>query len=58
MTKFEKIIMAMLIVMIILFGILLATDNVQIILVIGDKVKTGAEKINWKEVLKVAKNLM
>lgn len=58
MTKFEKIIMAMLVVMIILFGILLATDNVQIILVIGDKVKSGAERINWNEVLKVAKNLI
>lgn len=58
MTKFEKIIMAMLIVMIILFGILLATDNVQIILVIGDKVKTGAERVNWSEVLKIAKNLV
>lgn len=58
MTKFEKIIMAMLIVIIILFGILLATDNVQIILVIGDKVKTGAERVNWNEVLKIAKNLV
>lgn len=58
MTKFEKIIMAMLIVMIILFGILLATDNVQIILVIGDKVKSGAERVNWNEVLKIAKNLV
>lgn len=58
MTKFEKIIMAMLIVMIILFGILLATDNVQIILVIGDKVKSGAERVNWNEALKIAKNLV
>ena len=58
MTTMEKIMIVLLITIIILFVILLATDNVQIILVIGDKVKTGAEKINWKDVLKVAKNLV
>jgi len=49
MTKVEKIIMVLLIVMIILFGILLATDNVQILIIVGDKIKTGAEKIDWKD---------
>ena len=58
MTKVEKIIMVLLIVMIILFGILLATDNVQILIIVGDKIKTGAEKIDWKEALKMAKNLI
>ena len=58
MTKIEKVIMALLIVMIILFGILLATDNVQILIIVGNKIKTGAEKINWKEALKMAKNII
>lgn len=58
MTTMEKVIMVLLIMAIALFIILLATDNIQIIVVVGEKIKTGAEKINWKEVLKVAKNLI
>jgi len=58
MIKTEKIIMALLVIIIILFVILLATDNIQVIIVVGEKIKTGAERIDWKEVLKVAKNIV
>ena len=58
MTKIEKVIMALLVITIILFIILLATDNIKIIIVVGEKIKTESQKINWKEVLKVAKQLM
>lgn len=54
MTKVEKVIMALLTIMIILFISLLATDNVQILIIVGDKIKTGAEKIDWKEALKMS----
>lgn len=58
MTTMEKVIMVLLIMAIALFVILLATDNVQVIIVVNEKIKTGAERINWKEVLKVAKNII
>jgi len=58
MTKIEKVIMALLVMMIVLFIILLATDNIQVIIVVSEKIKTESQKINWKEVLKVAKNLV
>ena len=58
MTKIEKVIMVFLVMAIVLFIILLATDNIQIIVVVGEKIKTGAEKVNWNEVLKIAKNLI
>lgn len=58
MTKVEKVIMALLIIMIIMFISLLATNNVQILIIVGNKIKTGAEKIDWKETLKMAKNLI
>lgn len=58
MTTMEKVIMALLVTTIVLFAILLATDNVQIIIVVGEKIKTGVQKVDWRKVADVTKQIL
>ena len=53
MSKSEKILMVLVIIIAICLAIIIGSGNVQIIIVVGDKLVDRAKTVDWKTVSKI-----